>query len=256
MNTRSKAHTQDKAVPREASPSHDRGNNQQEHEQEDTETKTRDAITEITENLHKISFGEPKDPNSKDLPRITSSSQLEEELPAICNEVFRVLGPYNLEATYQRALARELKDRGVTVFSEVEIPIEYKGQRIASRRVDLYLKLDKPVILELKAVTTGIKRDHERQLIFYMTHFNVNDGYLINFPHVTGFPDDNSAQFVKRVLQSEGGAGVSDRVTRSSTPRKNVIPSVTHWQKATMTAKTVTAMAKLETVGLDSNVWY
>ncbi|KAF1774998.1 GxxExxY protein [Phytophthora cactorum] len=164
MNTRSKAHKQDEATSSEALPSHDRGNNQQEHEHEDTKTKPRDVVTEMTENLHKISFGEPRVALPKDVPRITRSSQLEEELPAICNEVFRVLGPYNLEATYQQALALELKDRGVTVFSEVRIPVEYKGQIIATRRMDLYLKLDKPVILELKAVVTGLKTDHMKQL--------------------------------------------------------------------------------------------
>ncbi|KAG3022256.1 hypothetical protein JG687_00017325 [Phytophthora cactorum] len=246
MNTRSKAHKQDEATSSEALPSHDRGNNQQEHEHEDTKTKPRDVVTEMTENLHKISFGEPRVALPKDVPRITRSSQLEEELPAICNEVFRVLGPYNLEATYQQALALELKDRGVTVFSEVRIPVEYKGQIIATRRMDLYLKLDKPVILELKAVVTGLKTDHMKQLKYYMTHSNVSDGYLINFPHTTGFPDDNSVQYVEDVLQTEGGVGVSDRVTRSSTPRKNAVPNIIHVQKTTMTTKTTTAMAKLK----------
>ncbi|KAF4045524.1 PD-(D/E)XK nuclease superfamily [Phytophthora infestans] len=242
MNTRSKGHRQEKAASGESLA---RGDNQKEHEQAHV-SETNDAITEITEHLHTISFGEPRDATSTDLPKIATCSQLKEELPAVCNEVFRVLGSYNLEATYQRALARELKDRGVTVFSEVEIPVEYKGQRVATRRLDLYLKLDRPVILELKAVVTGLKTDHMKQLKFYMTHFNVNDGYLINFPHVTGFPDDdNSAHYVERVLQPEGGVGVSDRVTRSSTPRKNAIPSIIHVHKTTVSSKTALAMAKL-----------
>ncbi|KAF4027740.1 PD-(D/E)XK nuclease superfamily [Phytophthora infestans] len=190
MNTRSKGHQQEKAAPGESLA---RGDNQKEHEQAHV-SETNDAITEITEHLHKISFGEPRDATSTDLPKIATCSQLKEELPAVCNEVFRVLGSYNLEATYQRALARELKDRGVTVFSEVEIPVEYKGQRVATRRLDLYLKLDRPVILELKAVVTGLKTDHMKQLKFYMTHFNVNDGYLINFPHVTGFQTTTTAR--------------------------------------------------------------
>lgn len=241
MDTRSKTRDQDEAsaVPstHETSATQDRGNNQEEHEQE-VETKTRDVVAELTENLHKISFGEPSASVVNDLTKITSSNQLKEELPFICNEVFRVLGPYNLEATYQRALALELRDRGVMILSEVEIPIEYKGQRIATRRVDLYLKLDKPVILELKAVVTGLKMEHLKQLKFYMTHFNVSEGYLINFPHITGFPEENNVQYIEHVLQPEGGVGVSDRVTRSSTLRKNTTSNIIHVQQVKTTKKT------------------
>ncbi|CAI5736027.1 unnamed protein product [Peronospora destructor] len=163
--------------------------NHQEHLKLEIDSKRHHVVDELSEKLLKISFGEPTDSTLNALPPITSVRELTKELPCLCNEVFHVLGPFNLEATYQRALARELRDRGVTVLSEVEIPIEYKGQRIATRRVDLYLKLDKPVILELKAVVTGLKTEHLKQLKFYMTYFKVTEGYLINFPHVTGFPD-------------------------------------------------------------------
>ncbi|KAE9028677.1 hypothetical protein PR003_g24224 [Phytophthora rubi] len=247
MNTRSKIETTFVA-PSSSTDENDRGNNQQEHE-EDPDVKIRDAIAELTENLHKISFGEPRDSTTKSLlPKITTSRQLKEELPAICNEVFRVLGPYNLEATYQRALAQELRERGVTVLSEVEIPVLYKGQKIATRRVDLYLKLhDKPVILELKAVVTCLKPEHLKQLKFYLTHFNVSDGYLINFPHLMGFPVESSVQYSEHVLQPEGGAGVGDRITRSKTPRKDAAPKIIHVQqvktpaKKTVTTKTTNA---------------
>eukprot|EP00644_Phytophthora_capsici_P005615 jgi/Phyca11/538673/estExt2_Genewise1Plus.C_PHYCAscaffold_20217 len=233
MNTRSQSAKFATATANFAS--HDRGNNQDEHEQ-DAECKTHDAIAQLTENLHKISFGEPRE-SSKSLPQITTSSQLQDELPDICNEVFQVLGPYNLEATYQRALALELKDRGVTVLSEVEIPIEYKGQKIATRRVDLYLKLEKAVILELKAVMTGLKSEHLKQLKFYMTHFNVNEGYLINFPHLTGFPEENNEQYVDHPLQ---GPPVSDVVTRSRTTRKILEnPNIIHVQHLKTIKKTV-----------------
>ncbi|CEG35828.1 GxxExxY protein [Plasmopara halstedii] len=223
MNTRSKEREQ--VDSRLLSP--DRSDDKIESELT-SETNSRDIVAELATNLHKISFGEPS--NVSVNSKITSSNQLREALPLICNEVFRVLGPYNLEATYQRALALELQDRGVTVLSEVVLPIEYKGQQIATRRVDLYLKLEKPVILELKAVTAGLKSDHMRQLKFYMTHLDVNEGYLINFPHISGFPDESRTQYIEHVLQPEGGLGVSDRVTRSSTIRKGAIANIIHVQ--------------------------
>ncbi|CAI5723853.1 unnamed protein product [Peronospora farinosa] len=212
-------------------------NKKQEQLKPEIEIQSRNVVDELREKLHKISFGEPKDSSTHALPRITSALQLKQELVLLCNEVFNVLGPFNLEATYQRALALELQDRGITVLSEVEIPIEYKGQPIATRRVDLYLKLDKPVILELKAVVTGLKTEHLKQLQFYMTHFKVNEGYLINFPHVTGFPDDNNMLCIEHVLQPKGGLGVSDRVTRSSVPRKNMMPTIIHVQQVKTTRR-------------------
>jgi len=236
MNTRS----QNREHPEAASPkaADDRGNNQEEHDHDYHETKkARDAIAELAEGVHNISFGEPSDSATATLDKITTCSQLEEAIPAICNEVFSVLGPYNLEATYQR---------GVTVLSEVTIPILYKGQRIATRRLDLYLKLDRPVILELKAVVTGLKPEHMKQLKFYLQHFKVSDGILINFPHMTGFPDESNVEYVQHVLQPEGGAGVTDRVTRSSTPRKDAAPQIIHVQVKTAkkTVKTSTTKAK------------
>ncbi|RLN91150.1 hypothetical protein BBJ28_00017595 [Nothophytophthora sp. Chile5] len=191
-----------------------------------SEKEASDAVEDITKHLNKISFGECLGKVAK----ITTTSALKTQLPSICNEVFTVLGPYNLEATYQRALAMELRARGVHVTSEVEIPIFYKGQRIATRRLDLYLQLDKPVILELKAVTTKLTSTHLKQLEFYLTHFGASEGYLINFPHITGFPNDNGVVYGQEVLQPEG-AGVSDRVTRSSTPRKDALPEVIHVHK-------------------------
>ncbi|KAK1942494.1 hypothetical protein P3T76_005993 [Phytophthora citrophthora] len=241
MNTRSQT-TARLATATATFVSQERGNNQDEHEQ-NAESKVHDPMAEVTGNLHKMSFGEPREstkslPNvpkisfgepresTKSLPKITSSKQLKKELPAICNEVSQVLGLYNLEATYQRALALELRERGVTVLSEVEIPIVYKGQKVGTRRVDLYLILEKVVILELKAVATGLKAEHTKQLKFYMTHFNVNEGYLINFPHLTGFPEENSEQYVDHPLQ---GPPVSDVTTRSKTARKaEEIPSIIH----------------------------
>ncbi|RLN74310.1 hypothetical protein BBJ28_00005641 [Nothophytophthora sp. Chile5] len=193
----------------------------------ESEKEALDAVEDITKHLNKISFGG----SLGKVAKITTSVALKAQLPSICNEVFTVLGPYNLEATYQRALAMELRARGVRVTSEVEIPICYKGQRIATRRLDLHLQLDKPVILELKAVTTKLTSTHLKQLEFYLTHFDVSEGYLINFPHVTGFPDDNGVVYGQEVLQPEGGAGVSDRVTRSSTPRKDALPEVIHVHK-------------------------
>ena len=44
--------------------------------------------------------------------------------------VHRELGPGLLESTYQACLAYELRDRGIEVRCEVELPVKFKGLEI------------------------------------------------------------------------------------------------------------------------------
>ena len=126
------------------------------------------------------------------IPPIPDSVGLEQHLPAICSNIYRILSSRQLEATYQNCLAADLKEAGVAVHSEVSINLLYKGRRVGSRQADLIVQTkDKEItILELKAVPQNkLSRDHLKQLQFYMHHFGVKNGYLINFPHDYGFPD-------------------------------------------------------------------
>jgi len=94
-------------------------------------------------------------------------------------EVHRVLGSGFLEAVYQEALALELSLRGVPCQREVEIPVLYKGQRLAtSYRAD-FLAYDQ-VLVELKALSklTGTE---ESQIIHYLKATGLTLGLLISF---------------------------------------------------------------------------
>lgn len=142
---------------------------------------------------------------------IQTAAEFETELVRMVNLVYNTLGNAQSEGTYQRALAIEIKQRGLTCLSEFEIPITYKGQRIGSRRADLIVQLGdgSRYVLELKAVQR-LQPDQLRQLKYYMVHFHVSRGLLINFPKAQTFPDvvvddegDGAIDFDVNKLQGE-----------------------------------------------------
>ncbi|MBI1940910.1 MAG: GxxExxY protein [Acidobacteria bacterium] len=94
-------------------------------------------------------------------------------------EVHRELGCGFLEAVYQEALAIEFSARGLPFQREVEVPIVYKGRRLAtSYRAD-FVCFDS-VIVELKALSaiTGVE---EAQLLNYLKATGYEVRLLLNF---------------------------------------------------------------------------
>lgn len=141
---------------------------------------------------------------------------LDRNLPDICAAIFSSLSSRELEATSQQCLAIDLKEAGVELQQEVEIPIIYRGQRVGARRADIVLKTpdDSLAVLKLKALKE-LRSEDLRQLQFYMYHLGIDTGYLINFPHDRGFPDipDEGIVFQQTVLA--GHSIVSDRTLRT-----------------------------------------
>ena len=82
------------------------------------------------------------------------------------------------EVIYQRALAIEMAEKGLTFAREKEIDIYYRGQIIGSRRVDFLVEDN--ILVELKALTQ-LEAVHLAQAKNYLEAFNLNIGLLINF---------------------------------------------------------------------------
>jgi GxxExxY protein len=93
-------------------------------------------------------------------------------------KVHNTLGSGFQEVVYQRALAIEMRMRGLKYQRELEMDIFYEGEHIGTRRVDFFI--EEKMMVELKALT---KLDdlHLAQAMNYCQAYNLPSGLLINF---------------------------------------------------------------------------
>jgi GxxExxY protein len=95
-------------------------------------------------------------------------------------EVHKFLGNGFQEVIYQRALAYELTQVGLSYAREIEQEIFYKEmvQSIGTRRADFVV--EGKVLVELKAVT-ALEDVHLAQVLNYLKAYRLEVGLLINF---------------------------------------------------------------------------
>ncbi len=93
-------------------------------------------------------------------------------------EVHNQMGNGFQEVVYQRALSIELNMNGIEHTRELEMPLQYKGFDVGTRRVDFFIE-DK-VMLEIKAIEK-LEGVHKAQAINYCEAYHITDGLLINF---------------------------------------------------------------------------
>ena len=94
-------------------------------------------------------------------------------------KVHTILGPGLLESAYKACLTYELRKRGLTVRTEVTLPIEYDAVKIdPGYRVDQIV--EECVITELKAVSRVLEV-HDAQLLSHLKLSGMKLGFRINF---------------------------------------------------------------------------
>ena len=106
---------------------------------------------------------------------------IEELIKLVINKTYEVrshLVAGYLESVYKKALLIELREAGLEVEDEVELPVLYKGHDIGDFRADIIV--EGSVIIELKAVAHLLPA-HEIQLVNYLTIAKIDNGLLINF---------------------------------------------------------------------------
>jgi len=108
-----------------------------------------------------------------------TDNELTYEIRGAIFDVYNELGPGLLESVYEEALAFELKERGLKVERQVEVPIRYKGNELKTPlRLDLLI--ENQVIVELKSVEE-MKPVFAKQLLTYLRLLNKRVGLLVNF---------------------------------------------------------------------------
>jgi GxxExxY protein len=94
-------------------------------------------------------------------------------------EVHKVLGCGFLEAVYQEALAREFRRRCIVFGEQIELPISYKGELLATRYRADFVVFDR-IIVEIKAIDMLGGRE-KAQILNYLKASGIGCGLLINF---------------------------------------------------------------------------
>jgi GxxExxY protein len=106
-------------------------------------------------------------------------NKLTEAIIGAAIAVHRELGPGLLESAYEACLEYELKDHGMGVERQKELPVRYRGVVVdCGYRLDLLI--EGKVILELKAVEKVLPI-HEAQLLSYLKLSGCPVGLLLNF---------------------------------------------------------------------------
>lgn len=94
-------------------------------------------------------------------------------------EVHSELGPGLLESVYETCLYHELKQIGLKVERQVDLPVTYKNIRLdAGFRLDLLIQ--NKVVIEVKAVKE-LADIHLAQTMTYLKLSDTKLGLLINF---------------------------------------------------------------------------
>jgi GxxExxY protein len=103
--------------------------------------------------------------------------------------VYNYFGYGLSERVYGGALTCELRNRGHIVIRELSIEVRYKGERVATQRIDMVI--DDSIIVENKAAEKLCPADR-MQLINYLRATKFAVGLLFHFgpaPHFERFVD-------------------------------------------------------------------
>ena len=104
--------------------------------------------------------------------------ELTQQIIGCAFKVHNTLGPGFLEKVYENALRIELEKHALKVRQQEPIRVTYDGQLVGEFYADLWVQ-DR-IVVELKAAQLLVKQ-HEVQLVNYLTATGISTGPLLNF---------------------------------------------------------------------------
>ena len=105
-------------------------------------------------------------------------NQLCYRIIGICMEVHNTIGPGFPERYYQKALEIEFMVQKITFEAQKELPMLYKGHKIATNYLDFLIENE--LILEIKSVNM-LDNIHLWQVMKYIQVSGLNVALLVNF---------------------------------------------------------------------------
>jgi GxxExxY protein len=125
---------------------------------------------------------------------IITENEISYKIRGAIFKVFNELGPGLLESAYEAALMYELQKEGLSVKSQVPIPLVYDNIKLEiGFRIDLLV--ENKVVVEIKSLE-NLAEVHHKQVITYLKLSGKKLGLLVNF---------NCAQIEKAIYRKVNG---------------------------------------------------
>ena len=104
--------------------------------------------------------------------------EITEKIIGVFYQVYNELGHGFLESVYQKSLQIALTSAGLNALTRIEIPVQFRGQRVGDFEADLLV--NNCVLIELKACN-ALHPAHTAQLLNYLRATDIEVGLLLNF---------------------------------------------------------------------------
>lgn len=108
-------------------------------------------------------------------------------------EVYKQFRNRHKEIVYQRALIEYLKNKGLAINKEKQIPIYFQDKKVGTYTSDIVVNDNIFIELKCKPIIT---RDDIKQFWYYLKCSNYKVGYLINFGSPKGI------QIIRRIYDT------------------------------------------------------
>ncbi len=104
--------------------------------------------------------------------------ELTKQIIGCAYKVYNKMGFGFLESVYEKCMVIELRKAGLKVRAQAPINVLYEDEVVGEYFADLFV--ENSVIVELKSMRR-IVREHEVQLVNYLTATDTDVGLLLNF---------------------------------------------------------------------------